>query len=282
VRYLKTTEAATLLNITPNTLRAWEQRFGFPRPLRWPGGYRSFPYGEVAALREALQEGLSISAAVARARAGVAADMSSLVGALVAYDRERADRALETALALCTVERSVEEVLLPSLEQIVGRNGADSAPWAFSARWAADWLRRGRCLAPPSSGRSSIVFGDASRGELDLDAPYLRALELFCVRAGFKVLTLPARSVSGLGDAVSVHRPDLVVLGGRELDDDTVAWWAHLVGRAVGAIPFALYRVGAIRVSGTVLPSAPSEAQLRLMELAQDAVVLAAVRRLAL
>ena len=58
MRYLKTTEAATLLNVSPNTLRAWERRFGFPRPRRSPGGHRSYAHGEVAALREALQGGV--------------------------------------------------------------------------------------------------------------------------------------------------------------------------------------------------------------------------------
>src|ERR1700751_720292 len=127
MRYLKTTEAAALLNIGPNTLRAWERRFGFPNPERSPGGHRAYPHGEVAALRAALEEGHSISAAVGRGRAALVADTGSLMGALLAYDHERADRAIETTLALRSVERSVEEVMLPGLEKIVGRLSADSA-----------------------------------------------------------------------------------------------------------------------------------------------------------
>ena len=242
MRYLKTTEAATLLDVSPNTLRAWERRFGFPRPRRSPGGHRSYAHGEVAALREALQGGVSISSAVPRARAGVAADTASLVRALVAYDRDRADRAMETALALRTVERSVDEVLLLGLEVIVGRSGVESAAWAFSARWAADWLRRATRLASPTVSPVSTVLGDASRDELDLDAPYIRALELFCVRAGVKVLSLSARAVHGIGDVASMHRPNLVVLAGGEVDDDTVGRWAQDVGRTVGPLPLALYR----------------------------------------
>jgi putative nucleotidyltransferase with HDIG domain len=34
MRTLKTSEAATLLNVSPNTLRAWERRFGYPKPQR--------------------------------------------------------------------------------------------------------------------------------------------------------------------------------------------------------------------------------------------------------
>jgi len=281
VRYLKTSEAATILEISPNTLRAWERRFGFPKPQRSPGGHRSYTHGEVVALREALRGGLSISSAVPRARAGVAADTDSLVRALLAYDAVRSDCAIETALALRSVERSVEEVLLPALELIVGRSGAESAAWAFSARWAVDWLRRARRLAQPGVSPVSILLGDASRGELDLDAPYIRALELFCVRAGVRVLRLSAQAVNGIGDAAAVHRPNLVVLAGSQGNDDTVARWAWGVGRSVGPRPVALYRRTTSRVCPAVLPSAPGDAQLRLLELV-DAAIPARVRQLAL
>jgi hypothetical protein len=268
MRYLKTTEAATLLDVAPNTLRVWERRFGFPIPVRSPGGHRFYTHGEVAALRAALQEGLSISAAVCRARAGLEADAASLVRALFAYDDVGADRAVETALALRSVERVVEEVLLPSLEEIVGRAGPDSAVWAFAARWASDWLGRARRLAPTPSTRYSILLGRASWDELDLDAPYIRALELFCGRAGVKVLSLPADALNGLGRAAEVHRPDLVVLAGRQLNYDSVARWANVLMRSLGPVPLAIYRPPLNQVWGAVLPLTPTEAQLRLTELA--------------
>jgi MerR family transcriptional regulator, light-induced transcriptional regulator len=271
MRYLKTSEAAALLNVSPNTLRAWERRFGFPKPQRSPGKHRLFTHGEVAALRDALQEGLSISSAVSRAREGLAADSNSLVGALVSYERDRADAAIEAALALRSVERSVEEVLLPTLDEIVRRYSADSAAWAFAAHWAGDWLRRAHRLAPPPVRPASIIVGDASRDELDTDAPYIRALELFCVRAGVNVLSLSARGVSGIGDALAVHRPNLVVLAGGHLGDDAVARWAYSVRLAAGAMPMVVFRRGEQRVrmrtTGTsVLPSGPSQAQRRLLE----------------
>jgi len=280
MRYLKTTEAAALLNVAPSTLRAWERRFGFPAPERSPGGCRAYTHGEVVAVRDALEEGLSISSAIQRARAILAADSDALVRALLAYDLERADRAVETALALRSVERSVDEILLPSLELIVGRNGAESASWAFSARWAADWLGRAKRLAPPPVGSVAVLLGDASRDELDLDALYIRALELFCVRAGVRVLRLSTRALNGLGDVALVHRPDLVVLAGGCVDDDTVGRWAHTIGRSVGPLPLALYRPPTTGVLGTVLPAAPGEAHLRLVDLA-DADVRAPARRLA-
>jgi len=269
MRYLKTSEAATLLNVSPNTLRAWERRFGFPKPQRSPGRHRLYTHGEVAALRDALQEGLSISSAVSRAREGLAADTNSLVGALVSYERDRADAAIEAALALRSVERSVEEVLLPSLDDIARKHGPDSAAWAFAAHWAADWLRRATRLAPPPVRPVSLVLGDASRDELDPDAPHIRAFELFCVRAGIKLLSLSARGVNGIGDAVSVHRPNLVVVAGGHVDDDTVARWAYAIRLAIGALPLAVYRRGGQRVRNTVLPSAAGDAQRRALELVE-------------
>src|SRR3984893_13143438 len=274
MRYLKTSEAAALLNVSPNTLRAWERRFGFPKPQRSPGKHRLFTHGEAAALRDALQEGLSISSAVSRAREGLSTDSNSLIGALVSYERERADAAIESALALRSVERSVEEVLLPTLEEIVRRHTVESAPWAFAAHCASDWLRRAQRLAPPPVRPISIVVGDASRDELDPDAPYIRALELFCVRAGVNLLSLSARGVAGIGDAVAVHRPNLAVLAGGHLADDTVARWAYAVRLAAGAMPVAVYRRGDQRgrmpTTGTnVLPPGPGDAQRRLLELVE-------------
>src|ERR1039458_8723638 len=131
MRYLKTSEAAALLNVSPNTLRAWRRRFGFPKPERSPGRHRLFTHGEGAAMRDSLQERLSISSAVSRAREGLAADTNSLVGALIAYERERADSAIEAALALRSVERSVEEGLLATLDEIARRYTVESAAWAL-------------------------------------------------------------------------------------------------------------------------------------------------------
>jgi DNA-binding transcriptional MerR regulator len=272
LRYLKTSEAAALLNVSPNTLRAWERRFGFPKPQRSPGKHRLFTHGEIAALRDALQEGLSISSAVSRAREGLAADANSLVGALVSYERERADVAIEAALTLRSVERSVEEVLLPTLDEILRRNGPESAAWAFAAHWASDWLRRAIRLSPPPVRPLSIVMGDATRDELDPDAPYLRALELFCIRAGMDVLSLSARGVAGIGDAVAIHRPNLVVVAGSHLGDDAVARWAYAIRLAGGAVPVAVYRRGSDRVrvrnTGTRnLPDGARAAQRRIIEM---------------
>jgi MerR family transcriptional regulator, light-induced transcriptional regulator len=270
VRTLKTSEAATLLNVSPNTLRAWERRFGYPKPQRSPGKHRLYTHGEVAALRDALQEGLSISSAISRAREALRADTHILVGSLNSFELDRADAAMEAALALRSVERSVEEVLLPSLVELGERHGYDSAPWAFAARWAGDWLQRAQRLAPPPTLSVSVLVGNASPDDLEIDVLYMRALELFLSRAGTKVLTLPISGISGLGDLLTAFRPDAVVVAGSHDADDDVARWAYRVRAVAGALPITLFhrstRSERVRTTGArLLADSPGEAHRELL-----------------
>jgi DNA-binding transcriptional MerR regulator len=271
VRTLKTSEAAAVLNVSPNTLRAWERRFGYPKPQRSPGKHRLYTHGEVAALRDALHEGLSISSAVSRAREALSADTSVLVGALSSFELDRADIAMEAALALRSVERSVEEVLLPSMHDIGQRHGYDSAPWAFAAQWATDWLQRAQRLAPPPLRPAAVLIGDATHDELDVDALAMRALQLFSVRAGARVLVLPVGGVSGLGDVLAAFGPQAVVIAGDTAGDDAVARWAYGVRSAAGALPVTLFRRGSrtdsARTTARILPDSAGDAHRVLLQM---------------
>ncbi len=275
MRTLKTSEAASLLNVSPNTLRAWERRFGYPAPQRSPGKHRLYTHGEVAALRDALQEGLSISSAVSRAREALTGDTNILVGALHSFELDRADGAMEAALALRSVERSVEEVLLPSLRELGQRLGYDSAPWAFAARWANDWLQRAQRLAPPPTRPASVLIGDATRDEIDPDTLDVRALELFCARSGARVLPLPVSGITGLSEVLAAFNPHAVVIAGSHVADDSVARWAYGVRSATGPLPTALFRRGSrterVRTTGArMLPDAPSDAHRQIMDMIQS------------
>jgi MerR family transcriptional regulator, light-induced transcriptional regulator len=272
MRYLKTSEAATLLNVTAATLRAWESRFAFPTAERSAGNQRMYLYADVVALRGALRCCTSTASAVHLARDKLAARDISLIAALGDYDRGRADLAMETALGSRSVPRCVEGVLLPTLEQIARQHTLDSAAWAFAAQWGADWLRRARRLVAARPRSLSIVLGDASRDALDPDAPHIRALELFSIRAGINLMTLSVRGIAGLGDALAARRPHLVVIAGGRMADDAVATWAQTVRLAAGPIPIAVYRQGdhlaQMPTTGTtiVLPTRASDAHYRLIE----------------
>ena len=173
-------------------------------------------YGEVAALRDALRDGLSISSAVSRARESLRGDTHILVGALAAFEPERADSAMEAALAMRSVERTVEEVLLPSLAELARRQGDDSAAWALGVRWSVEWIRRAQRLTPPPARPGTVLIGDATRDDLDVDAPSVRALELFIGRTGVRVATLPIRNRSGLAELVAALDPGAVIIAGRQ------------------------------------------------------------------
>lgn len=279
MRTLKTSEAAAFLNVSPNTLRSWERRFGFPRPRRSPGQHRLYTYGDVTALRDALLAGLSISSAISVAQEGLRSGMNPLLGALASFDAAGADDVMESTLALRSVDASVEEVLLPALDQIAERQGTDSAPMAFASRWASDWLRRAARVAYAPGDRARIVICDASRDEFDLDGVRIRALELLCVRSGPAPMSLPVRGLGAIGHALSAHRPVALVIGGRHAADDEVARWAYGVRSAAGPLPVALYRrrpdSERLHPSGArKLSDAPSAAQRELTELiAGQAVV---------
>lgn len=241
MRTVKIGEAAALLDVSPQTLRGWERRFGYPTPHRSPGGHRLYIYRDVAVLRTALQQGLSIASAVRRARAATT-DTPTLVAGLAALDLERADSAMELVLGLHSVERAVEEVLLPSVDAIGERYGGDSAQSAFAARWADCWLRRAQRCAPPAANRLAILVGDATRDALDPDARATRALELFCARSGARVLTLPVSAISRLADVVASLSPDAAVIAGGHAPEDVAALWARRVGASTGPLPMALFR----------------------------------------
>jgi DNA-binding transcriptional MerR regulator len=271
MKTLRTSEAAALLNVSPNTLRSWERRFGYPMPLRSPGRHRLYMHGEIIGLRDALQEGLSISSAVSAAREAVGADAYAIVKALYAFNGDEADTAMERSLALRTVERSVEEMLLPSLDAIRRRKGARSAHWAFALDWSAEWLMRARRLATISDRRGAVLLGDASSPVLDPARPSILALELCCVRSGFDVMSLPVQAHDRLGEAIEVIVPDAIVIAGSHAADEEVARWAYRVRCFAEDRPFVLYLRGHDTVvtspRARPLPTPPLAAYAELIKL---------------
>ena len=122
----------------------------------------------------------------------------------------------------------------------------------------------------------AILVGDATRNELDPDALGLRAFELFCGRAGARVMALPITCIAGLGDVVTSLSPDAVVIAGSHESDDDVARWAYRVRAASGQLPTALFRrthrsANVRSAAGArVLPDTPFGAQRQLLALVDD------------
>src|SRR6202046_3536174 len=111
---IRTNAAAVMLGVSPNTLRSWERRYGFPRPRRSSGGHRQYALGEIESLRSTLAETHNVSSAIALARQRGEGPSSGarLAAAFAAFDEDKANVLLEESLALRSGERSIEEVLV--------------------------------------------------------------------------------------------------------------------------------------------------------------------------
>jgi DNA-binding transcriptional MerR regulator len=269
VQTLKTSEAAALLNVSPNTIRAWERRFGFPRPERSRGGHRFYVYAEVAALNDALRDGLSTSSAISVARAGLQPGVAPLVRALEQLETERADRVMEATLALRSLERAVEETLLPSVEAVRDRSGPMSVATAFAGRWAGGWLGRARRMAPIARDScAAALIGSAALGETDPASPYVFALELFCTYDGGRVVVLPVHALGGLTGLLRSLRPAVAVMTAGGAPDAVVDRWARTVATACPQTRLVSYRRGPPGVGVTAVPASPSGARDVIRELA--------------
>lgn len=209
---IRTSAAAELLGVSPSTLRTWERRLGYPSPRRTPGNHRQYDLGEIESLREALRETGNISSAVdvAQRRGRGPATPARLVAAFDRFDEDAADRELEESLAVRSVERTVEEVLLPALDLASIRPHQD-AELEHASRWAIGWLHSARRLAPPATRTEGILLLDSGAG-IGPEVVETMALELFLRRAGLRVLLLSAdldsdrftRALRALGPSAAV------------------------------------------------------------------------------
>ena len=187
---IRTNAAAELLGVSPNTLRSWERRFGYPKPRRTPGGHRQYDLSELESLRRALLETHNISSAIelARQRGEGPSSPSRLLDAFDHFDEQLADRIMEESLAVRSVERTVEEVLLPALEQADEREHRE-AERELALRWATGWLHAARRVVAPATRPQGVLLFDSSP-RLDVESLHVQALELGLRRAGFRTLLL--------------------------------------------------------------------------------------------
>jgi DNA-binding transcriptional MerR regulator len=266
---IRTSAAAELLGVSPSTLRSWERRLGYPQPRRTPGNHRQYELAEVEALREALREAGNISSAVeiARRRGRGLGSPARLLAAFDRFDEAAADRELEESLAIRTIERSIEELLLPALE-VAARRPNHAAELEHACRWAIGWLHSARRLAPPASRREGVLLLD-SGSPLGLEAVYVQALELFLRRAGLRVLLLSANvAEQRFMNALRALRPVAVVLCGEGASLDVVGGPLRRALRSGDGVRLHGYRAARLvggRRGVPLLGSSPAEATERLL-----------------
>lgn len=252
---IRTNAAAEVLGVSPNTLRSWERRYGYPVPKRTVGNHRNYELVELQTLRDALAETGNISSAIALAqqRQEAPATDGSLLTAFESFDEDAADRAIEESLALRPLERTVEELLLPAIDSLAA-DAEREAELEFAARWAMGWLHGARRLASRASRPAGILLLDSSRGD-EAEAVHAQALDLALRRAGFRVLMLS----DGLGEermerALGALDPTAIVLCGPGADTQSAVRLIRKIRDAGFDAPLFGFRASGL--IGDAVPSA--------------------------
>jgi MerR family transcriptional regulator, light-induced transcriptional regulator len=252
---IRTNAAAEVLGVSPNTLRSWERRYGYPVPQRTPGNHRNYELVELQTLRDALAETGNISSAIqlAQQRQDAPANGGGLLSAFEGFDEDAADRAIEESLAIRPLERTVEELLLPAIDELAA-DPEREAELEFSARWAMGWLHGARRLASTASRPAGILLLDSSRGS-DAEAVHAQALDLALRRAGFRVLMLSDElGEERMERALGALDPTAIVLCGPGADTPSAVKLVRKIRDAGFDAP--LYGFRASGLIGDAIPAA--------------------------
>jgi len=215
-------EFARRVGVTPELLRAWEQRYGLLRPVRTSGGFRL--YGEedaerVARMRQALDEGLSAAEAARMALEAASSPdrliedaRARLIGAIETYDEAGVQAALDDGLAAFGLEAFVRDLILPTLIA-VGR-GWEQGRVGISQEHFASNLIRGRLLSLArlwGRGAGPLALLACAPGEQH-DVSLL-AFGLILRSYGWRILFLGADTpLSTLQETARTTGPAVIVL----------------------------------------------------------------------
>lgn len=107
-------DVAARTGIAAGTIRMWEQRYGFPVPRRTANGYRRYTAEDVAVLGRVAahrEQGLSVPAALERARASGGPDRPSIFAAVALDDGVGRPRFLRKR-TLLALSRAIEDETL--------------------------------------------------------------------------------------------------------------------------------------------------------------------------
>lgn len=271
-------EFARRVGVTPELLRAWEQRYGLLRPVRSPGGFRLYSEEDaerVARMQRGLDEGLSAAEA---ARVALATTPSPdrlvedararLLSATESYDEADAQGALDDGLAAFGLEAFVGELILPTLTA-VGRGWAEGRIEISQEHFASN-LIRGRLLSLArlwGRGSGPLALLACVPGEQhDIS---LLAFGLILRSYAWRILFLGADTpLSTIQQTTRMTAPEVIVL---------VTFDAALV-KAEGTALRRLARIAPLFLSGPGAPPALT-GELRVRRL--DGDLIEAAHRLA-
>ena len=170
--------------------------------------------------------------------------------AFTGFDDDKVDRMLEESLSLRSVERTVDEVLIPAVEELAPSDDSPASPeFQFAWRYATGWLAAAQRVAPPAHRTEAILIFEATHN-FDVDALHCQALELTLRRAGLRTLTLAvAMDTQRLGRAMRALKPGAVVLTGRRASLDALGRLVYAARQSGGELEVFDYR-GALPDTG--------------------------------
>jgi MerR family transcriptional regulator, light-induced transcriptional regulator len=159
--YLRIGELTKRTGVSPELLRAWEQRYGLLQPTRTPGGFRLYSAADearVQRMQSLVSGGLAAAQAARlvlsggepepRTDSGSAAPLEEAAGNLSAaldrLDEQAANSALDRLFSAYTVETVLQEVVLPYLHRLGERWEAGEV--SVAQEHFASNLLRGRLL----------------------------------------------------------------------------------------------------------------------------------------
>jgi DNA-binding transcriptional MerR regulator len=159
--YVRIGELAKRTGVSPELLRAWEQRYGLLQPTRTAGGFRLYSAADEArvqhmqslvsgglAAAQAARLVLSDGEPAPRAVSGSATAMEDAAGALTAsldrLDEQAANTALDRLFSTYTVETVLQDVVIPYLHRLGERWAAGEV--SVAQEHFASNLLRGRLL----------------------------------------------------------------------------------------------------------------------------------------
>jgi DNA-binding transcriptional MerR regulator len=159
--YLRIGQLARRTGVSPELLRAWEQRYGLLQPTRTPGGFRLYSAADEARVQRMQRLVAGGLAAAQAARLVLSRDepapptasppattleeaAGNLTASLDRLDEQAANTALDRLFAAYTVETVLQEVVLPYLHRLGERWEAGEV--SVAQEHFASNLLRGRLL----------------------------------------------------------------------------------------------------------------------------------------
>lgn len=293
--------------VPADTFRAWERRYGLPRPHRTSGNQRLYTerdMGVISWLRDRTDEGMTISQAIQRLRIEhpdilkaerapapppTSVDVTDpqvvllrerLIDAVVEYNDLAGERVIDEALAMFTLEEVCTGVIHPTLVEIGerwARNEVSVTAEHFATRLIVRRLSSIFNMVAPVTGRGTIVAACAPGEEHEVG---LLILAIFLARRNWRVIYLGANVPTlDLIQTVRQVEPDVVCLSAatamaadRALlaAHDIIASVEHPPAIACGGRAFAVHASLRVGIGAHFVTGDPSDVAEQLASIVDE------------